>query len=242
MPPALGGLGRKEPTDWEHVEKYPLTALRASEVPTRAPVVIGVNWYSNFDSPVKDSSGNYWIGRSSNLGAIRGGHAVCLLPTGVIDPDAWWEWFNQIREGICVSEGVARCMGLLNRKRYQPRPLYDHAQLIDEWEGENYDGTSVRAGLEVARTAGLVPARSGEPHYVLKGQVTRPPVQSEGISAYRWMQSMDEVIQVLGLGSRQYVTILNSWGKAYPRKVRLPLSVLARLHSENGEIGMVTDR
>lgn len=45
------------------------------------PVVIGVNWYSDFDSPeqVQVSSHQEWyIGRSSSLGSIRGGHCVCL--------------------------------------------------------------------------------------------------------------------------------------------------------------------
>src|SRR5215212_4104686 len=44
-------LGRFIPDDWEHVERYPLTALSAEEQPARVPVVIGVNWYSEFDNP-----------------------------------------------------------------------------------------------------------------------------------------------------------------------------------------------
>lgn len=44
-----------------------------------ASITIGVNWYTNFDNPQLDqSSGHYWIGRSSDLGSIRGGHAVCI--------------------------------------------------------------------------------------------------------------------------------------------------------------------
>ena len=41
-----------------------------------APVVLGVNWYENFDSPER-SNGDYWIGRG-DLGRIRAGHAVCV--------------------------------------------------------------------------------------------------------------------------------------------------------------------
>jgi hypothetical protein len=40
------------------------------------PVVLGVNWYVNFDSPVKKGS-RWWIGEG-DLGTIRGGHAVCI--------------------------------------------------------------------------------------------------------------------------------------------------------------------
>lgn len=40
------------------------------------PVVIGVNWYANFDRPVKKSNG-HWIGQG-DLGRVRGGHCVCV--------------------------------------------------------------------------------------------------------------------------------------------------------------------
>ena len=39
-------------------------------------VSIGINWYSNFDSPVT-KDGELWIGQSA-LGRIRGGHCVCV--------------------------------------------------------------------------------------------------------------------------------------------------------------------
>lgn len=238
-----GPLGRLEPTDWNHVDKYPLRALAATERPARVPVVIGVNWYSAFDKPTAATPRSpWWIGRDGNLGSVRGGHAVVLVPFGVDEPTAWWEWYDQIAEGICVSEAVTRAMALLNRQRYQPRPLYDVAQANDEWPGENYDGTSVRAGLDVARTLGVVPALRGERHYVKRGEVTRPPLPEHGISANRWAISTDEALEVLGADGRDYVNMANSWGRNYPRRVRMPATVLDRLRSESGEIGIVTDR
>ena len=44
------------------------------------PVVIGVNWYRNFDSPVwkgQAVTGGWWIGEG-DLGRLRGGHAICV--------------------------------------------------------------------------------------------------------------------------------------------------------------------
>lgn len=41
------------------------------------PMSIGVNWYSNFDTPVKKNSTTWFIGEG-NLGHIRGGHCVCV--------------------------------------------------------------------------------------------------------------------------------------------------------------------
>jgi hypothetical protein len=44
------------------------------------PFVLGIDWYSNFDSPVWGDFGvggnRWWIGRG-DLGRIRGGHAIC---------------------------------------------------------------------------------------------------------------------------------------------------------------------
>lgn len=46
------------------------------------PVVLGINWYSNFDSPVWGDFGvggnRWWIGRGE-LGSIRGEHAICCF-------------------------------------------------------------------------------------------------------------------------------------------------------------------
>jgi hypothetical protein len=40
-----GPLGRRVPGDFQHVEKYPLKALRTADQPTAVPVAIGINWY-----------------------------------------------------------------------------------------------------------------------------------------------------------------------------------------------------
>lgn len=232
-----GPLGRLEPTDWAHVDKYPLSAVPQ---PRGVPVIIGVNWYDNFDYPEQDSRGRWWVGRGE-LGPVRGGHAVVLKPFYVVDPVSWWLWHNQVSEGICVSEAVVRAMALLNRKRYQPRPVYDWAQRNDEWPGTDYEGTSVRAGLDCARTQGLVPALRREPHFTSMS-VGRSFNYQEGIAANRWATSVDEVLGVLDARGRDYVPLLNSWGRDYPHIVYMPAATLDRLRRENGEVGLVTDR
>ena len=49
----------------------------------------------------------------------------------------------------------------LNRKLYDGFWLYHEAQKIDEWPGEDYDGTSVRAGLDILRKRGHCEIREG---------------------------------------------------------------------------------
>ncbi len=225
----MSGLGRRVPADFEHVERYPLSALE--ETPTKVPVVLGINWYSAFDHPVNLSGtsysygqrGEFWIARDGKLGSIRGGHAIACKPYEV--GDGWWDYYNQGSTPACVGFSCARMMTLLNRKRYDALWLYKEAQRHDEWPGEYYEGTSVRGGCWVLKNEG--------PSKVL----------ADGISAYRWTLDWNEVRATLGLpDSVDGVPLLNSWGRDYPHIVRLPDEVGQRLLDEDGEAAVVTDR
>ncbi|HEX6021518.1 MAG TPA: hypothetical protein VFZ00_05945 [Solirubrobacter sp.] len=224
-------LGRRPPSDWTHVDKYPLTAATAPAKPV--PVVIGVNWYVEFDKPQKDSQGHSWIARDGKLTRIRGGHCVCLKPRGATDPDAWWTFYNQGSEGACVGFGISRLASQLNRKLYDGFWLYHEAKKVDEWPGDDYDGTSVRAGLDILRKRG---------HRVVENGRVLPESIHEGIVRNRWARSIDDILDTLGYSGLDYVDVLNSWGRNYPHLTRMPAKVLERLWKEDGEVGIVTDR
>jgi hypothetical protein len=237
-------LGRRPPTDWEHVEKFPLTLATLPTPPV--PVVFGINWYSNFDNPVKGSDGRFWIGRSTNLGTIRGGHAICAKPEGIADLDGWWDFYDQGSEGACVGFSESRCMSLLNRARYAAQWLYYEAQKIDSWPGGGYpgadpfyEGTECRAGFETLRLRGHRRVYSGK---------TYPVDPANGISTYRW-GTLSDVLAALRNPAitRHYdqiggIPLLNSWGRSYPHRVWIPLAVVDRLLHEDGEAGVVTDK
>src|SRR3954462_7912976 len=135
----MSGLGRRVPSDWRHYEKFALTPDTLPAGPV--PVVIGVNWYSNFDRPEQDSrqSWVHWIGRG-DLGRIRGGHCVAVHPHGMSDLTSWWDFYNQGAEGACVGFGSSRLMTLMNRKRYWARWLWDWAKATDEYGSETNPG------------------------------------------------------------------------------------------------------
>lgn len=70
---------------------------------------------------------------------------------------------DQGREGACVGHGVTNVL------RHHPRVrlrvldaqqlafgMYYGSRRIDEWPGEDYDGTSVNAGMKLARELGLL--------------------------------------------------------------------------------------
>ena len=244
-------LGRFIPDDFRHVESYPLTALPEDQLPKRAPVVIGVNWYSEFGNPEKDDqTGEYFIARggAKSLTQIRGGHCVCLEPGGEPDPDDWWDFYDQGAEGACVGFGWSRCMSLMNQELYAARWLWDRSKEIDQWPETNPgddNGTSVRAGGDVLSKAGHVDWAddyADDDHTAREGY---EPATDNGLQRFRWAQSVDEVHKVLAneradeLGA---VPILNSWGRGYPHRTWMPDDVLDRLMSEEGEVAIPTDR
>lgn len=85
-------------------------------------------------------------------------------------------WLDQGEEGACVGFGHSHksCAGpnVHPKTESDAFALYRRAQQIDEWEGENYSGTSVLAGAKAAKEAGW-------------------------ILEYRWCFSVEEILQTL---------------------------------------------
>ncbi len=224
-------LGRIASPDSEHIDKYPLKALAQIELPKITPVVLGINWYSSFDAPVKHSNGTYWI--TSASGEIRGGHAICIKPDPMTDYAAWWDFYNQGNTGECVGYSSSRMMSLLNRARYDAPWLY-FAALENAGQPRNpYSGTYIRSGGEVLREQG---------HKTMRWTLPRLP---QGISAYRWAISVDEIISVIGSPNQVKqgaFNLVNSWGRSYPHVVRFPFEIMEQLLKEDGECMVPTDR
>lgn len=81
----------------------------------------------------------------------------------------WWTsgwWGDQGRTPQCVGYAWSHWLEdgpvTQNPKRpgadpiIHPTVVYNRAQKIDEWPGENYDGTSVRAGAKVLQSMGAI--------------------------------------------------------------------------------------
>jgi hypothetical protein len=75
-----------------------------------------------------------------------------------------YAWVHWLEDGPTTQRGE---MPIVN-----PSTLYHEAQVLDEWEGENYDGTSVRAGVKALHTRGF-------------------------IRSYHWAFTVDEIVQAL---------------------------------------------
>jgi hypothetical protein len=122
-----------------------------------------------------------------------------LLPDSVVSaeivlslPRHYRPRYHQRNEGACVGFGWSWVSSINNRRLYDARWLYKEAQRIDEWPGENYSGTSVRAGGEVLRTIG---------HRHIWHGISRDPDSSDGISEYRWAQTVDEMRTAVTYGN-----------------------------------------
>src|SRR6266542_497647 len=179
-----GNLGRRIPTDFEHVEKYSFAAL--SEPPA--------------------------------LVAER----TLRLP--------WWHrWHDQGQTSSCVGHGVAMERAIVNgmqnkllgmipySRHYDPISIWNEAKVIDEWADTNpgdNQGTSVRAGCDVARTKGVQRVKWMK----LVDDVPTPQREqdwdeNEGILTNRWATTVDELRTVISNGAA--VAIGVNWYGAF---------------------------
>lgn len=72
-------------------------------------------------------------------------------------------YLDQGSEGACVGFGTANSLAVTPKRRKDvtdemARAIYRQAQRVDEWEGENYSGTSVLAGMKTAQSFGYIKA------------------------------------------------------------------------------------
>lgn len=116
------------------------------------------------------------------------------------DQSLWWvpgPVTNQGRLGSCVGHGiVSDTMASPVRVKFNQPPdkiadtVYFRAQHVDQWPGENYEGTSVNAGMTIAR-------------------------EYEWIDAWYWAKNLDDLRIGLDTGP---VVIGVSWttGMSYP--------------------------
>lgn len=63
--------------------------------------------------------------------------------------------WNQGKEGACVGMVGAAALGEIYHVELSPRDSLEKAKLYDEWPGEHYDGSSVRAMIKAAVALGV---------------------------------------------------------------------------------------
>ncbi len=126
-------------------------------------------------------------------------------------PYTYRRGYDQGSEGACIGFALSWAMSILNRRFYDAPSLYREAQRIDEWPGEDYDGTSVRAGCDVLRDKG---------HKLMhRHSHTHNWEPEHGIVENRWAFSVDQIRTCLAGG---VPTVIGSnWYEGMDRPIKL---------------------
>jgi hypothetical protein len=180
------------------------------------------------------------------------------------DDNIWWgdqgntpqcvgyAWAHWIDDGPVYHTGTHPYIA--------PSVIYSNAQKLDEWAGENYDGTSVRGGVKYLKNSGLVSNYYwGYDVNTLVNTVLNLGPVVVGTNWYYNMffpNSKNGLIKLGGslAGGHAYVIngvattsklfrIKNSWGKSWGQGGHAYISFddMARLIREYGEICIATE-
>lgn len=139
------------------------------------------------------------------------------------------------------------------RQFVKPDGLYRLCQYVDEWEGNDYDGTSVRAGAKVLQSLGFISEYrwTTDIQTLANAILTRGPVvvgtwwysamyqpDKDGWLTVSGSREGGHAYLVTGVNTRQHkFKIKNSWGEGWGRNgtAYVMFSDMQRLLSEHGE-------
>ena len=157
-----------------------------------------------------------------------------------------YAWAHWIEDGPITHSGPAPII--------PPDLIYREAQKIDEWPGENYDGTSVRAGAKYLRNTGKISSYlwAFDLNTLVNTVLNVGPVVV-GTNWYYGMfyPNINGLIKISGYlaGGHAYVIngvdtvnklfrIKNSWGRTWGKNgyAYITFNDMARLIRENGEV------
>ena len=186
-----------------------------------------------------------------------------LLTEKYWDADGWWG--NQGNTPHCVGyswahwidDGPIKHLGV--KPNTDPVLIYKNAQKLDEWVGENYDGTSVRGGAKYLKNVGKIGSYlwTFNINTLIQTLLTQGPVVV-GTNWYVGMFYPDKngLIRLSGrkAGGHAYVIngidtkkrlfrIKNSWGRGWGLSGHafISFSDVQRLINENGEICLAVE-
>lgn len=233
--PSTGTLGRKVPTDWNHVLRWGIAGQ--IDIPSRVERTLSMpTWAHDFYDQGEEGA---CVGfGSSQMMTILNRHrydARWLWEQAKVY-DEWPDTNPGDNEGTSVRAGmdVLRQVGHVRILRGKDRP----ENLV---EGISENRWATRVDEVRASISSGIPVTIGINWY-------------EGFDNPQ-QYGLDYLVQVTGqirgghcvcvIGAsdrRQAVCFTNNWGTYYPRKVFISYSDLQRLLNEEGEATLVTDR
>lgn len=194
---------------------------------------------------------------------------AAVLPVATVTHRAWYQngwwgdqgatpqcvgyaWAHWLEDGPVTQGGSAPILA--------PSVIYHEAQLVDEWPGEAYDGTSGRAGAKVLQARRFIDSYlwAFDAETVVNAILSTGPVVV-GTNWYEGMFAANAAgkLTISGViaGGHEYVLngasrasglvrIKNSWGRAWGRNGNAWLSFadLDRLLKEDGEACLAVEQ
>ncbi len=228
--------GRRVPSDWKHVQKYPYSAVAAAPVAT-------------VERTLKLPEYRVFYDQKSEGACVGFGSSWMMSILNRRKYDARWLWdrakevdeWSDTNPGDNQGTSVRAAMDVL-RKLGHVRILNGSDRPVSLKEGilENRWATTV----DQVRTciASGVPVTLGCNWYSnFDTPVKRGRLNWIGIGDLGYVRGGHTVCIYRASDRLGGVGIVNNWGKEYPL-VLLPYTVLGRLLAEEGEATMVTDR
>jgi hypothetical protein len=166
-------------------------------------------------------------------------------------------WLDQGSEGACVGFAWAHDVAARPRERlidgFDARNIYHAAQRVDEWPGEDYEGTSVLGGAKVCHELGHFAEyrwATSLDDLLLGIGYFGPAVL--GVNWYQGMSNTDDDGYIHAVGSvlgghailahsvnvkQQYVVLHNSWGQSWGvnGRAKILFEDLEALLNQDGE-------
>jgi len=208
-----------------------------------------------------DSRDNNYLIETHLLGTIK--KQKVKLTSRYWDNNGWWgdqgntpqcvgySWAHWLEDGPIMQSGVAPII--------KPSVIYENAQKLDEWPGENYDGTSVRGGVKYLQKMGKV--KNYYWGYNLQTLINTVLNVGPVVVGTNWYTSMfypnkRGIIKIGGrlAGGHAYVIngvdtrkklfrLKNSWGRKWGQygSAYISFNDMARLIREYGEICFATE-
>lgn len=182
-------------------------------------------------------------------------------------PSGWWgdqgytpqcvgySWVHWLAEGPITQKG-SRING---KFPIDPSFVYHEAQKIDYWPGEDYDGTSVRAGAQILQREGFIGSYywAWDVQTIISALLSTGPLVV-GTSWYFDMFFPDEngliTATDVNMGGHAYlldginikkqlIRIKNSWGRSWGKNgfAYISFDDMDKLIKENGEACLATE-
>lgn len=215
---------------------------------------------------------DYGLGRLPASDPQDTNYLMAALPTMEVTDRKWRYWVDgywfgdQGSTSECVEYSWhhwVQCAPIKPRGSGPYWPLgsvYDEAQTLDEWEGEDYDGTSVRAGAKVLQKLGYIESYhwAWDIDTLVNALLTTGPV----VVGTLWTNGMFNpdyrgIVRPTGgmAGGHAYcatgvnintemIRFKNSWSKSWGRTGRFWMSFddFAKLLDEDGEACLAVER